>query len=156
MILLLASPPLEAQNVDRLRLFIAGGPTLNDLEVGGMIWIGAVGAELRPVSAPLVVDSSLRYLTYSAADRRHRVLVEASTQWEMRRSAFLSPFLGGGAGLAWRIRPGQTDIDPATHVAAGVRARLAANLAIRLEARLRSLEPLGDFTVGLGWRLGPH
>ena len=149
----LAPGAVEAQDVDRVRLAVAAGPTLNDLEVGGLLWLTTVGAELRLTRLPLAVDASLRYLTYTAAEREHYPLVEVSVQWELPAGP-VSPFLGAGAGLAWRIRPGDSDMNAATHVAAGLRAALGSRAGLRAEARLRSLEPLGDFTLGLSWGLG--
>lgn len=151
--ILLAPVGVQAQDVDRVRLAVAGGPTLNDLEAGGLLWLGAASVEWRPGSLPFVLDSSVRYLTYTAAERQHYPLFEISAQWELRAGP-VSPFIGGGAGLAWRIRPGETDMNPSTHVAAGLRAALGSRVGMRAEARLRSLEPLGDFTLGLSWGLG--
>ena len=150
---LLAPVPLAAQEVGRVRLAIAGGPTLNDLEAGGVLWLTTVGVEWRPASLPFVLDSSVRYLTYSAAEREHYPLVEVSAQWELRAGP-ISPFLGGGGGLAWRLRPGDSDMNASTHVAVGLRAALGSRAGLRAEARLRSLEPLGEFTLGLSWGLG--
>jgi hypothetical protein len=149
----LAPAVLHAQDTSRLRLAVAAGPTLNDLEVGGVLWLTSVGAEWRPASLPLVIDSSVRYLTYTAAEREHYPLVEISAQWELRAGP-VSPFLGGGGGLTWRIRPGERDMNASTHVAAGLRAALGSRAGIRAEARFRSLEPLADFTLGLSWGLG--
>lgn len=149
---LLTPGALAAQDVGRVRLVAAGGPTLNDLEVGGVLWLTTAGAEWRPASLPLVLDSSVRYLTYSAAEREHYPLVEISAQWELRAGP-ISPFFGGGGGLAWRLRPGDSDMNASTHVAAGLRAALGSRAGLRAEARLRSLEPLGDFTLGLSWGL---
>jgi len=139
--------PVEAQGH---RFVLAGGPTLNDLEAGGMLWLGAASLEVRPIRLPLVVDASFRYMTYTAAEREHYPLAELSAQWEIGGRA-VRPFLGAGAGFAWRIRPGETDWDPSGHVTGGVRFPLAGSLGVRAEARFRSLEPLADFTLGLSW-----
>jgi hypothetical protein len=149
---LLVPCAVGAQNLDRLRLTVAGGPTLNDLETGGLLWLGVASLEWRAASVPLLLDSSVRYSTFTAAEREHYPLVEVSAQWELRRGS-ISPFLGVGAGLAWRIRPAETNRRASTHVTAGLRAALGSRAAVRAEARFRSVEPLGDFTLGLSWRL---
>jgi hypothetical protein len=141
---------LEGQAQQRVRLALSAGPTLNDLEVGSMLWIGAASVELRPTSLPFVLDTSLRYLTFTAAEREHYPLAEVSAQWEFGQGR-TSAFLGGGVGLAWRIRSGDRNMNASTHGAAGIRARLGSKVGLRAEARMRSVEPLADFTLGLSW-----
>lgn len=145
-----AGTPISAQEDGGVRFAIAGGPTFNDLEAGGTLWLAAASLEVRPIELPLVVDASFRYMTYTAAEREHYPLAELSAQWEIG-SGNVRPFLGAGGGLAWRIRPGETDWDPSTHATGGIRFRLGDTLGLRAEARFRSLEPLADFTLGLSF-----
>ena len=143
-----SASPAEAQDPGRVRFALAGGPTLNDLEAGGTLWLGVASVETRPAELPVVVDASFRYMTYTAAEREHYPLAELSAQWEIGRGT-VRPFLGAGAGFAWRVRPGETTSDPSYHGTGGVRIRLGGSLGVRAEARFRSLEPLADFTLGL-------
>lgn len=143
-----SAAPVEAQDLGRVRFAIAGGPTLNDLEAGGTLWLGAASVEVRPATLPVVLDASFRYMTYTAAEREHYPLAELSAQWEIG-SGPVRPFLGAGGGFAWRVRPTETTSDPSYHATGGVRFRLGGSLGVRAEARFRSLEPLADFTLGL-------
>ncbi|MGD8601644.1 MAG: hypothetical protein PVF90_07190 [Gemmatimonadota bacterium] len=145
-----ADAPVSAQEDGGVRFVISGGPTFNDLEAGGTLWLGAASLEARPVELPLVLDASFRYMAYTAAEREHYPLAELSAQWEIG-SGSVRPFLGAGGGFAWRVRPGETDWDPSAHATGGIRFRLGDALGLRAEARLRSLEPLADFTLGLSF-----
>lgn len=145
-----SSNPAAAQDSGQVRFALAGGPTLNDLEAGRTLWLGVASVEARPFEPPVVLDASFRYMTYTAAEREHYPLTELSAQWEIGDGA-VRPFLGAGAGFAWRVRPAETSSDASYHGTGGVRIQLGGSLGIRAEARFRSLEPLADFTLGLSF-----
>ena len=154
MLLASSASPGGARAQQNFHVAAASGPTLNDLETGGPLWLGALSLEWHQGTIPLVVDASVRYTAFTAAEREHYPLLEISAQWTLPEAGPVAPFIGTGAGLAWRIRPSETDWDPSTHVTAGFRASLSGRLGLRAEARFRSLEPLADLTLGLTWTLG--
>ena len=141
--------PAVAQAQESVRVVVAGGPTLNDLELSGPLWTGTAGVEWQHGSGLWVLAGSVHYVTYALADRRHRILPEISVQFQAGPGR-VRPYLGGGGGTAWAIRPGREDAwDLSTHIAGGVRVPLRRGWGLRLEARLRSLEPLGELTLGV-------
>ncbi len=134
-------------------LVAGAGPTVNDLEVGGVQWIGYVATEWRPATSYLVLEFAVRGFSYTSADERAIVLPEAGIQVE-GNLGFVQPYLGAGCGLAWMFREGrQSTVDGLYYLAGGIRWYLSRAVFLRTEARLRSLEPIGEGTLGVGWVL---
>lgn len=126
---------------------VAAGPTLNDLETGGVDWMFVGGVELRPDGGPLVLTADVRYLSYTLAEREQLIMPEVGLQLQ---TAFgpMHPFIGLGGGLQYAVRPGDNGQSLSAHLATGLRIRLTRSLDLRLEARGRSLDPFIDFTGG--------
>ena len=82
---------------------------------------------------------------------------EAHVQYHWQTGAF-RPYVGGGAGIAWRDRGvfGNSDVNLALSVAGGTRFELTDRLALLGELRLRGIDrnfagSTADFTTGLSW-----
>jgi hypothetical protein len=147
--IVLLAQPLAAQDGDGgFRLAFAAGPTINDLETGGVDWMYVAGGEWRAETWPVVITADVRYLTYELADRRHIVLPEIGFQLGARLG-ILAPFVDLGGGIVHTRRSGEGSTDFSAHAGLGMRIRLSSAIDLRLEARGRSADPLIDFTAGL-------
>ena len=89
--------------------------------------------------------------------------VQLQYRWNIAR---LSPYVGGGVGLAAVKSPFRTDWDPTMSVAVGTRVRLTERLGLVGEMRIRGIEwdvawnpadwnfpgSTGEFSAGVVWR----
>ena len=89
--------------------------------------------------------------------------VQIQYRWNIAR---LSPYVGGGIGVASVSSPFRTDWDPTMSVAVGTRVRLTDHLGAVGEMRIRGIEwdlarnpadwnfpgSTGEFSAGLVWR----
>jgi hypothetical protein len=85
-------------------------------------------------------------------------------RWNLAR---LSPYVGGGVGLAAVTSASRTDWDPTMSVAVGTRVRLTRRLGLVGEMRIRGIEwdfdwnpanwnfpgSTGEFSAGVAWSL---
>jgi hypothetical protein len=83
---------------------------------------------------------------------------EAHLQYHWQAGSF-RPYVGGGAGIAWRDRGlfGNSDVNLTLSVAGGSRFDVTERLAVLGELRLRGIDrnfagSTADFMGGLSWR----
>jgi hypothetical protein len=83
---------------------------------------------------------------------------EAQVQyrWNIGR---VSPYVGGGIGMAIVRSTFRDDIDPTLSAGGGARVKLTERVGLLGEMRLRGIEwgfvgSVAEWTVGLSWRLG--
>jgi hypothetical protein len=89
--------------------------------------------------------------------------VQLQYRWHVAR---LSPYVGGGVGLAAVKSPFRTDWDPTMSVAVGTRVRLTDHLGVVAEMRIRGIDwdfapnpadwnfpgSTGEFSASIAWR----
>lgn len=129
------------------------GPTLNDLEVHGVEWTAYAGTEWRRLRAPLVLEGTLRLFTYDRPRGSETILlpeisIQVEPSWKRVR-----PYAGVGGGLSWVDQHDLGSVSAAWHLALGSRWTLTPVWFLNTGARLRSVEPIGEATVGVGLRL---
>ena len=100
----------------------------------------------------VVVEPGLAFLSYKTQfGRTDYLLPEISIQGQVYVGP-VRPFLGGGIGFA-NITQGPNMSKLTLHTVSGIRVRLGGGWGVRLEARLRAVDPWQshtlDFTAGL-------
>lgn len=125
------------------------GPTANDLETEGIEWV-VYGSRAWRAGGHFLLEGGLHALSYRPGNRRETILLPELTAGLETRWGPARPYLGAGAGLSWVLRDGTDALSGSVHLALGCRWRLHRSWFIRTEIRARSLEPIGEGTLGLG------
>ena len=154
--------PLAAQRrrepVNGPQTSVLLGAASYDFSGTGTAVVINAGFALRPLRRILIIEPGLGYLTYKNdfQVRSHWIFPEVSVQVEAPLQN-VRPYLGGGAGAGIQTQVGRGHTVFTLHVAGGVRIRAARNWGIRLETRLRSVDPFEgrslDFGAGVFWNL---
>lgn len=148
-----------AQRADRLSVSVVAGSGEYDLggTGTGTSFNGAV--TWRPLNRVLVVESNVGLFrtTPEPGVRSTLLLPELGVQAEVRLGR-VRPFIGGGVGQARESVQGYTsDWETTLHGVLGARLALGAGWGVRLEGRVRAVDPfagtVADFGVGLQRRV---
>jgi hypothetical protein len=139
---------------------VAAGFSLTEFDLSG---VGtARGVTLRASRAltdHVAIEGSLPMAWLNEDFGKSRLFApEAQLQYHWRVRAF-RPYVGGGAGMAWRDRGvlGHSSLNLTLSVAGGTRVDLTDRLALVGEVRLRGVErdfagSTTDITTGVSWR----
>jgi hypothetical protein len=113
----------------------------------------------RALTGHLAIEGSFPMSWLSEDFGKSRLFApEAHLQYHWQAGSF-RPYVGGGAGIAWRNRGvfGRSDANLTLSVAGGTRFDLTERLALIGELRLRGIKrnfagSTADFTSGVSWR----
>lgn len=133
---------------------LIGGPSVYDLSGSGTALALNFGNTSRLAGRTLLVEPNLGYFTYVTqfGTRRHYLFPELGVQVQARLGA-VRPYLGGGIGGGIDTKGGPTQFDFTMHAAAGFRMRLSGAWGVRLEARIRTVDPFQGNTTDFGFGL---
>lgn len=134
-----------------------GGVAPYNQDTTGTGWTIGIRLEV-PSGRRFIIEPGISYFRYtsSANVKIARLLPEVSFQFAPGRGA-VRPYLGLGAGFA-EFASGPGGSRGTAHAAAGLRVQSAGRLGARIEARARSIDPLGaageiyELTAGLRLR----
>lgn len=127
------------------------GPSAYDLSGRGTAFALNFGSTSRLVGRTLLVEPNFGYFTYTTqfGTRRHFLFPEVGVQIQAWLGS-LRPYLGAGIGAGIDTKGGPSQLDLTLHAATGVRVQLSGLWGVRLEARLRAVDPFRGNTTNFG------
>lgn len=151
-----APSSLWAQDPSRWDVGVAAAIVNYDLSGVGTT-PGLVVRASRDLTSHLVLEARSLFAWPDQQSGPSTFLVpEAQLQYRWNIARF-SPYVGAGGGFAMNRSPFRTDWDPTISFAAGTGIRLAEDVALTGEFRLRGVETrftgtTAEWSTGLAWR----
>ena len=150
------TPPVVAQQLPRLDLGVAAGPSPYDLSGTGTGFAAGIRAPWQ-ASRWLVIEPGIGFLSYNSQfdTRTSYLFPELSIQGQLRVGR-VRPFLGGGAGGALVLQ-GEGETQATLHAVSGLRLDLDGDWTASGELRVRAVRPwsgnTADILLGISRRL---